>query len=141
MTNSKKYIYALGRRKEASARVRIYPKWSGSFTVIRKDKDDISLKEYFGWHKYLYEDALYPLTVLDKDLKKTIDMEFRVEGGWIRGHAEAIRLGIARALTELSPDYRTQLKPYGFLKRDPRAKERKKPGKRKARKSPEWSKR
>jgi small subunit ribosomal protein S9 len=59
----------------------------------------------------------------------------------LRGQAEAIRLAISRALVEFNPEYRLVIKPYGLLKRDPREKERKKPGLRKARKSPQWSKR
>lgn len=141
MAESKKYIYAIWRRKESTARIKLYPNGDGNITIKRKDDDDISMEDYFGGNKYLYKDAMYPFQVLDNGIEEKVDIDIVVESGGIRGQAEAIRLGFARALTEVNPDFRTKLKPYGLLKRDPRAKERKKPGLRKARKSPQWSKR
>ncbi len=74
-------------------------------------------------------------------LEGAVDVSAQVAGGGVMGQAESIRLGISRALCELNPTYRKTLKKLGFLKRDPRAKERKKPGLRKARRAPQWSKR
>ena len=80
-----------------------------------------------------------PLILLGKE--KSVDINARVNGGGLSGQAEAIRLGIARAIVGMSEDYRTSLRKEGFLTRDARVKERKKPGLRKARKAPQFSKR
>lgn len=137
---AKKYLYAVGRRKSCTAVVKLYPKWSGNFSV-RKWDEFVSLKEYFGWHAYMIENLLSPFTVLWKKMQQTFDAEIVVRWWGLAGQAEAIRLWFARALVISQDTHRLQLKPYGLLKRDPRIKERKKPWLRKARKSPQWSKR
>ena len=137
---TKKYWYAVGRRKMSTAIVRLYPNGKGNFS-IKKDDKNISLREYFGWHAYLIEDALMPFAILWNKAEKKYDAEIIVKWWGITGQAEAIRLGFARALVVGNEDNRLTLKPHGLLKRDARVKERKKPGLKKARKSPQWSKR
>ncbi len=140
VTKTKSYYYAIGRRKTSTAIVKLYPKWKGNRSVITETKKH-KIEDFFGGHNYLIEDALYPFTVLGKDISKNYDLEVKVRWGWLRWQAQAIRLWLSRALVESDPECRTSLKPYGFLKRDPRIKERKKPWRLKARKKPEWSKR
>jgi small subunit ribosomal protein S9 len=89
----------------------------------------------------LYENAVMPLLVLGKEYITQFDAEIVIRGGWIAGQSDAIKLGFARALINWNAELRTTLKPYGLLKRDPRIKERKKPGLKKARKAPTRSKR
>ena len=123
----------LGRRKEAVARVRITP-GTGAIKVNGRE-----LSDYFPnkLHQQLITD---PFTVLD--LKNAYDVTARIHGGGIAGQAGALRLGIARALNEIDRDNnRPSLKKAGFLKRDPRAIERKKAGLKKARKASQFSKR
>lgn len=139
-TSTKKYFGTVWRRKSSSAVVKLFPKGTGKITV-RKNDEFITLKEYFGGHWYMVEDILYPFAIIWPKASKGYDAEIVVRGGWLMGQAEAIRLGIARWLVEQNEDNRKLLKPYGLLKRDPRVKERKKPGLKKARKSPQWSKR
>ena len=126
-----RYIETVGRRKTASARVRITPSTKQSVVVNGKPVD-----QYFPT-KDLSEHALMPLKESEEKFSRTVV----VRGGGISGQAEALRHGIARALTEHDSSKRTQLKKLGFLKRDPRAKERRKPGLKKARKAGQWSKR
>lgn len=128
-----KYIEAVGRRKTAIARARITP---GTRTaVVVNDKD---INDYF---------VTEPLrvTALEPFLKVTLPTQFTitivVSGGGIAGQATAVRHAISRALVEYDHDLRTPLKKEGFLKRDQRAKERRKPGFVKARKRKQWSKR
>lgn len=128
-----KYFEAVGRRKTSVARVRIFVDKKGVFTVNSK-----SLKDFFG------TDDL--ATVANAPLRKIkmleeMSVSVKVLGGGIRGQAEAVRHGIARALEKYDPDLRLRLKKSGYLKRDPRAKERKKYGLKKARRAPQWSKR
>lgn len=137
---TKKYNYAIGRRKTSSAVVKLYPSGKWNLNII-KDGKSIPLKEYFWWNTYLAEDAMYPLYVLGQDFMKKYDADIVVRWGGIRGQAESIRLWLTRALVELNSEFRLTLKPFGLLKRDPRKKERMKPGLKKARKSPQWSKR
>lgn len=139
-TSAKKYYGTVWRRKRSSAVVKLFPKGKGNITV-RKGEEFISLKDYFGGHEYMIEDVLYPFAVLWPKAAKEFDAEIVVRGWGLMGQAEAMRLGIARWLVEMNEDNRKILKPYGLLKRDPRIKERKKPGLKKARKSPQWSKR
>ncbi len=120
--------------------VKLFPKGSGKATIKKGDKE-VTLKEYFGGHAYMIEDIMYPFAILGPKASKEYDIQISVKGGWLMGQAEAIRLGIARWLVEQNEDNRKLLKPYGLMKRDPRIKERKKPGLKKARKSPQWSKR
>jgi len=138
---NKEYNYAIGRRKETSAVVKLYAKGTGNFQLTTANGVQKSLQEYFGGNLYLLENALAPFTTLGADMAGKFDATIKVAGGGISGQADAIKLGFARALIDWNPEFRLTLKPYGLLKRDPRIKERKKPGLKKARKSPTWSKR
>lgn len=130
---SGRYIEAIGRRKTAAARVRLYKSAHESFII-----NDKELAEYFP------VSALQSV-VLDPFVKVGLSQKFNVsahiQGGGISAQAEALRHGIARALVLYDSELRGQLKKAGFLKRDPREKERKKFGLKKARKAPQWSKR
>ena len=128
----KKYYYGTGRRKNAIARVRII-EGNGKITVNGKDLD-----EYFGLET-LKVIVKQPLTVTNSTTK--YDVISTVKGGGYTGQAGAVRHGIARALNEANEEYRPALKQNGFLTRDPRMKERKKYGLKKARKAPQFSKR
>lgn len=123
---------AVGRRKEAVTRVFI-SRGSGSITVNGKD-----YKTYFPL-VYLQNQVEAPLKSTES-LDK-FDIVINATGGGVKGQAEATKLGISRALLEISPDYRPALKAAGLLTRDPRSVERKKPGKKKARRSFQFSKR
>jgi small subunit ribosomal protein S9 len=123
---------AVGRRKEAITRVFI-SKGNGSITV-----NDKNYKEYFSL-VYLQNQVEAPLKSVD-GLDK-FDVKVNAAGGGIKGQAEAVKLGIARALLEVNAEYRPVLKAAGMLKRDPRGVERKKFGKKKARRSFQFSKR
>ena len=140
MAAVKKYVYAVGRRKCSTAVIKLFPKGTWKFTV-KKGKDTLSLKDFFGGHAYLLEDALMPFAILGEKSDKTFDLEVVLRGWGMMGQAEALRLGLSRALVLHNESYRLTLKPHGLLKRDPRIKERKKPGLKKARKSSQWSKR
>ena len=140
MIKNKKYIYVIGRRKESTAIVKLYPNWKGNF-VIKTKTWEKNFEEFFGWNKYLLEDALYPFYIIGIDNQKKFDAEIILRWGWMRWQAEAMRLAFSRWLVEYNPEYRSILKPYGLLKRDPREKERKKYGLKKARRAPQWSKR
>ena len=134
-TNLKKKIqfWGTGRRKKAIARVRLVP--AGSGTIIINDR---SLEDYFpmGTLQYIVKQ---PLKEVEAEGK--YDVLVNVVGGGYTGQAGAIKLGIARALIEADPATRPALKKAGFLTRDPRAKERKKYGLKKARRAPQFSKR
>lgn len=131
--DSKKYFQGIGRRKTSTASVRIYPSAKTSFSINEKD-----LSTYFPT-------AELQLIANDAFTKAKISAKFKVSammsGGGIHSQAEALRHGIARALLIYDAELRKNLKKEGFLKRDPRAKERRKFGLKKARKSPQWSKR
>ncbi len=127
------YIYAVGRRKTAVAQVRLYP-GKGHVTI----NGERPLTEYLP-DQELQRIVLSPLT--ENNLDKNYDVTVLVRGGGKHGQADAIRLGIARALEKQTPELRKPLKASGYLKRDARKKERKKPGKKRARRSPQWSKR
>lgn len=129
-----RYTEGVGRRKTASARVRITPAQSTEVTVNGK-----TLSEYFK-HEALVRDVESVLN-LDEAGVGDYHISVHVNGGGISSQAEAVRLGIARALVREKADRRTTLKKSGFLKRDPRSVERKKFGLRKSRKRPQWSKR
>ena len=124
-----KYIEAVGRRKTATARVRITPA-SKTTVVVNERKVD----EYFPT-------AQLQKTVRDALEGVTFSVSAKVMGGGVPAQAEAIRHGIARALVKDDETRRKELKAAGYLKRDPRMKERKKFGLRSARRSPQWSKR
>ncbi|MDP3764249.1 MAG: 30S ribosomal protein S9 [bacterium] len=138
--DSKKYFEAVGRRKRSIARVRIFttnPKESaaqGGFVVNGK-----TLKDYFGSTPAFVEMALESLNRL-----KAADhfkVSVKVNGGGTNSQAESIRLGIARALVKFDLNFRKKLKKSGMLRRDPREKERRKYGLKKARRAPQFSKR
>lgn len=132
MATTERYIPAIGRRKTATARIRI-AKGEKGFIVNNKD-----VKDYFKTTE-LIRVASESLTTA-KDIAD-YGITVVVRGGGIAGQAVAVRHGIARALTEAHEHVKTDLKKAGFLKRDPRSKERRKFGFRKARKRPQWSKR
>ena len=121
-----------GRRKAAIARVRLRP-GEGSIVVNGR-----AVEDYFpsATHRMLLTE---PLRVVDKASSYNVDAT--LDGGGVSGQAGALRLGIARALSELEPELRAPLKRAGFLTRDPREKEQKKYGLKKARKAPQYSKR
>ena len=128
---SNEYKEAVGRRKEATARVRLTSAKSSSVTVNGKP-----VGEYF------------PVLVMQKTVYAPLEtlgvaytVTAKVNGGGLKAQATAIRHGISRAIAEITPESRKELKVRGFLKRDPRAKERKKFGLKGARRSPQWSKR
>ena len=123
---------AVGRRKEAVTRV-FLTKGEGKITINDKD-----YKTYFPL-VYLQNQVEAPLKTIEASDK--FDVVVNAHGGGVKGQAEAVKLGIARALLQVNPEFRPALKAAGLLKRDPRAVERKKPGKKKARKSFQFSKR
>ncbi len=125
-------FYGTGRRKSSISRVRLI-EGTGKITINRKDID-----EFFGLET-LKVIVRQPLTVTNTTAK--YDVIATVKGGGFTGQAGAIRHGIARALNEANSEYRPALKQNGFLTRDPRMKERKKYGLKKARKAPQFSKR
>tara|TARA_B100000287_G_C20487270_1_gene723612 strand:- start:95 stop:475 length:381 start_codon:yes stop_codon:yes gene_type:complete len=121
-----------GRRKEATAVVRL-TKGKGTLTVNKKNID-----EYFG-RDVAKMIIRQPLVLTNSE--KTYDIDIKVQGGGSFGQAGAIRLAISKALIEINPEFRSELKKAGYLTRDSRVKERKKVGLKKARKSPQFSKR
>lgn len=132
-TSKKVQYLGTGRRKKAIARVRLLPEGSGNVTINNK-----TLDEYFGLDtlKYIVNQPLE----LTKNISK-YDVIVNVKGGGFTGQAGAIRHGISRALVLADADTKAELKKAGFLTRDPRAKERKKYGLKKARRAPQFSKR
>jgi small subunit ribosomal protein S9 len=127
------YYEGLGRRKAATARVRLYIGGSGQIVV-----NDKPVGEYFtrvGDGERLAE----PLHVTDTEGR--FDVTVKVKGGGVSGQRDAVRLGIARALLKADPELRPVLRKGGFLTRDSRVKERKKPGLKRARKAPQYTKR
>jgi small subunit ribosomal protein S9 len=132
MAEATHYHYALGRRKEAIATARLYP---GKGEII---VNDMPAADYFN------NDAL--IAVLERGIKlagqdNKLKVSLHVKGGGKRGQADAASLAIARALNVMTEDLRPTLKKAGLLTRDPREKERMKPGLKKARKAPQFSKR
>ena len=125
-------IRAVGRRKEAAARVRITP-GKGIITI-----NDRELTNYFP-ALLMQQKVLAPLKVTGKE--NDLDVSVKVAGGGTRGQAEAVRHGIARALVEWNEELKPVLKAEGFMTRDARSKERKKPGLLKARRGRQWKKR
>jgi small subunit ribosomal protein S9 len=131
MAKGKEYTEAVGRRKTATARVRITSAKTASMTVNGK-----MAGEYFPLDQ-MVKTAFAPLHLLGA----AYSVSAKVSGGGLKAQAEAVRHGISRAISELVPEQRKDLKIKGFLKRDPRAKERKKFGLVAARRAPQWSKR
>jgi small subunit ribosomal protein S9 len=133
-----KYIEGIGRRKTAVARVRIYDasKKTKDFEITVNGKD---YKDYFS-------NLIEFIKIVNAPLRKLkafgiYKVSVKVKGGGLRGQAEAIRLGLSRALVKLNPEWRPRFRKSGFLTRDPREVERKKYGLKKARKAPQWHKR
>ncbi len=135
ITNQKaiKFFQAVGRRKTAVAQVRLFPEGDKSILINHKP-----LEKYFP-QSILQSIVLAPLKLVDSLGKFGVIVT--VKGGGKVGQAEAIRHGIARALTLFNPEFKKKLKKAGFLKRDPRMKERKKYGLKRARRAPQWQKR
>ena len=136
--SKEKYIEAVGRRKTSTARVRITEAHKASFTVNGKDA-----KEYFQTEdaRRLVSDPIIKGITGDKAGVIKWAIEVHVNGGGMHSQSEAVRHGLARALVASDLELRGKMKSLGYLKRDPRAKERRKFGLKKARKAPQWSKR
>ena len=148
---SSKYVEGIGRRKTAIARVRVYPSTSKPLKELLKNEDKPhlistekldftinakSIKKYFSFDR-LIQRAIIPFSVLSIFFKTTV----LVKGGGLNAQAEAISLGLSRALSDLNEKWRPRLKSFGLLTRDSRAVERKHPGLRKARRPQQWRKR
>jgi len=127
------YFQAVGRRKSAVARVRLFPSTKKEFVI-----NDKKIEEYFPTFELreLCLSALKKMKVID-EFKATV----KVSGGGINSQAEAIRHGAARALMLFNPEFKKKLRRIGFLTRDPRKRERKKFGLKRARRAPQWKKR
>jgi|SRR3989344_389621 len=127
------YINAVGRRKTSTASVRI--------TAGENDSIIINGKSPIEYFKTPDRVEVVTEALIKAESAQVYAVKAHVEGGGISSQAEAVRHAIARALIKAEPNTRKTLKALGYLKRDPRAKERKKPGLKKARKAPQWSKR
>ncbi len=132
-TSEKRYYQGTGRRKTAVARVRLFP-GEGEFIVNEKTPE-----EYFGPRELLQRDIRRPLELTD--LLSSYNILVKVRGGGVSSQAGAVRHGVARALLDADAELRPTLKKAGLLTRDSRAKERKKPGLKRARKRPQYTKR
>lgn len=132
MATKNTYFYALGRRKRATARVRLQ---SGKGSIVINGKP---AEEYFSGSEQLLKELRMPFTVIEKD---TFDVTVRVDGGGSAGQVDAVRLGIAKTLAAMNEDLKGTLKRAELLGRDPREKERKKFGLKKARKQRQFTKR
>jgi small subunit ribosomal protein S9 len=135
MVEDLQYYEGIGRRKRSSARVRIYPSGeaTGSFVVNGKEAQEFFPR--FGDFRILSS----PLA--DTELEGKVDVSVVISGGGITGQTSAVRLGLARALVKYDENLRGVLRTHGHLTRDPRIKERKKPGLKRARKAPTYTKR
>ena len=131
-TEQQHYYYGLGRRKAAIARVRLYP-GNGAFIVNGKPLEEVITRPS------VRQDLMRPLTATETGNR--FNVQVKVQGGGISGWAGAIRLGVARALIAADEVYRRPLRSQGLLTRDARVKERKKPGLKRARKAPQFTKR
>lgn len=130
MTEKKNQYYkGLGRRKTAIARVRLFPMVKDLITVVINDKLIEKPDDFY----------LEPLVLTG--LRESLSVKAQISGGGIEAQKTAIRLGIARALLVKDPELKPTLRKAGFLTRDPRMKERKKPGLKGARRAPQWAKR
>lgn len=131
-----RYFEGVGRRKSAVARVRFYPTGKGgAFHINGKN-----YKEYFITERYR-NSAVAPMKVLDSGIIKNAEVSVKVMGGGVMSQAEAVTVGLARALVKFNEELKEQLRALGHLTRDPRRVERKKPGLKKARRAPQWKKR
>ena len=133
MAEQQQYYEGVGRRKEATARVRLYPGGDGKFIV-----NDRPLQEYFVRETDVMR-LMEPLKVAGMDGRFNVSVQ--VKGGGLSGQAGAVRLGLARALLQVDPQLRALLRQKGLLTCDARVKERKKPGLKRARKAPQYTKR
>jgi len=133
MIKEKKFWQGIGRRKSAVAVVKIFKEKEGPFLINEKP-----IEKYFPLFE-LQKTAKAPIELLK--LENKFKILAQVEGGGLTAQSEAIRLGLARALVSFKEEFRKKLKKAGFLKRDPRVKERKKPGLKRARRAPQWQKR
>lgn len=131
-TSSRQYFSAIGKRKTAIAHVKLFQDGTGTVTV-----NGLKFKEYFFGS--LCENALAALKITDQI--KAFDVDVTTRGGGKSAQSDAMRHGISRALLLINPDLRVTLKRAGFLRRDARIKERKKPGLKRARRAPQFSKR
>ena len=131
---NKEYIPAVGKRKRAIARVRIIKNNVKGLKITINDKDYKEYLPYFQWQELV----LKPLKLVGRD---NITISVKVQGGGIKGQVDAIKHGIAKALLKTDEELRTTLRKEDLLTRDDRRKERKKPGLKKARRAPQWSKR
>ncbi len=132
MTSDQRYFYGLGRRKSSIARVRLYP-GNGIVVINGRSFEDALPREA------LREQVMRPL--LATDSAKSFNVQVKVQGGGIAGWAGAIRHGVARALAVADETNKRPLRAQGLLTRDARVKERKKPGLKRARKAPQYTKR
>ena len=130
-----RYFYAVGKRKTAIAQVRIYPSAAGEKGIVVNEKE---FEKYFPIAR-LREVIKSPLALAGQGI--LFDVTVKVKGGGVNAQAEAIRLGISRALVVFNEELRKSMRDRGFLTRDSRIVERKKAGLKKARKSPQWAKR
>ncbi len=127
-----KYYEGIGGRKTSSARVRVYPDEKGSFEINGKKPED-----YFQTDNQVKK-VHQPLEVVEME---GVKVSVLVKGGGMNSQSDAVRHGLSRALEDYNEEFRKKLKSPGYLTRDSRQKERKKPGKRGARRSPQWRKR
>ena len=133
MVDKKKYTYGLGRRKAATASARLY---KGKGDIKINDKPAL---EYLSGNKTYLAEITDPLALAEK--QKEYDITILVKGGGLAGQVDAIKLAISKALVTEAPDLRPVLKKAGMMKRDPREKERKKYGRKRARRGFQWTKR
>lgn len=127
------FILATGKRKTAVARIKMVLGGHGQIVINGKKPEEYF--PYFEWQKLIEQ----PLVLTN--LKNKYNLFIKLNGGGVRAQAEAVRLGISRALVKINHDWRKTLKPAGLLSRDARKKERKKPGLKRARRAPQWRKR
>lgn len=130
---SAQYYEGIGRRKESTARVRLFP--GGTGRLVINDRDGGEYLSRAGD----FEIVMQPLTTIGQE--RSYDITVHVNGGGVTGQRDAIQLGLARALLKLDPDLKGQLRDAELLTRDARVKERKKPGLKRARKAPTYTKR
>jgi small subunit ribosomal protein S9 len=128
------YFYGLGRRKRATARARLYAKGKGNIYI-----NDQPALEYLSGNVAMHHELMAPLSLIGQP--DGYDVSLRVSGGGLNGQVDASKLAIAKALSAMNDDLRTTLKKAGLLKRDPREKERQKPGLKGARRKEQFSKR
>ena len=131
-TDKRQYYYSAGKRKTAIARVKLFDNGSGDVTI-----NGLKMKDYLSGVQI--ENAISPLALIEQ--KNAFDVEAIVIGGGKSAQSDAVRLGISRALLLHDPELRPTLKREGYLRRDARIKERKKPGLKRARRAPQFSKR